>query len=137
SKKIEKKDYEYFEDKYGSKFYRLGYDMAAGKVGIGDYLTFFKSDLKEAFTDPNISNKEEEYDEAEAYASSLVGTAEWDAQVGELIRKIAERERIPEGTDFYVRGIFAALTSEWVRGYIDYILELKEKEKLKGKRVRA
>ncbi|MGC8651562.1 MAG: hypothetical protein ACP5RX_03045 [Minisyncoccia bacterium] len=124
------KDYNYFVKKYGDKFYRLGYGMAAGKKGTR-WMRFDPKDFNdEAFSDPDIEVGEA----ATRYAEGWLETEQWKYEVGDLIREIAEKEGIEEGTDSFLYGVFEPLSGAWTSGYADYILELKNKVKSKEKR---
>ncbi|MGC9059538.1 MAG: hypothetical protein ACP5H3_04010, partial [Candidatus Aenigmatarchaeota archaeon] len=92
-----KKDYYYFEKKYGKRFYQLGYGMASGKKGTG----WMKFDPEE-FNNINI----EEDEDAIEYAEGWLETDQWNYEVGELIKKIAEKEGIEEGTDSFHYDVF-------------------------------
>ena len=124
------KDSWYFENKYEDKFYRLGYGMAAGKKGTG-WMAFDSEDLEEVFSDPDVEDGEA----AMEYAEKWLETEQWNYEVGSLIREIAEKEGIEEGTDSFIYDVYGPLSNAWVDGYAGYIMDLKEK--LKTKKVRA
>ena len=119
------KDDTYFEEKYGRKFYNLGYGMAAGKKGTG-WMAYSKGDFKEE-KEPGDSDM----DAIREYAESWSETDQWNYEVGDLIREVAEKEGIEEGTEEYLDNVFSPLFYSWVDGYADYILETE------SKRVRA
>ncbi|MGC9059574.1 MAG: hypothetical protein ACP5H3_04190, partial [Candidatus Aenigmatarchaeota archaeon] len=63
------------------------------------------------------------------YAEGWLETGEWNYEVGERIREIAEKEGVALGTNEYIYDVFEPLSNEWISGYADYIMELKEKLK--------
>ena len=117
------KDSWYFENKYGKKFYRLGYNMAAGKKGTG-WIAYSKGDFKEA-KEPGDSNR----DAIGKYAESWMETEQWNYEVGNLIREIAEKEGIEEGTEEYLDSVFTPLFYSWVDGYEEYIMGVEKKKR--------
>ncbi len=117
-----KKNYWYFENKYWNKFYRLGYNMAAGKKGTGRMI-YKKGDFKELKV-PG----EQDIDVALDYAQHWLKTKPWRQEVGSLIREIAEKEGIKEGTDPFIYDVFQALANAWVSGYQKHIIETESKK---------
>ncbi|MGC8651617.1 MAG: hypothetical protein ACP5RX_03335, partial [Minisyncoccia bacterium] len=104
-------------------------NMAAGKKG-SKYMKFLpKVVLDAVFSNPN------EVEAAKAYARTWLETDQWDQEVGNLIREIAKKGGWKEWTDTFHYNIFKPLSNAWVKGYVDYILELRKKEKLKKQKV--
>ncbi|MGC8651560.1 MAG: hypothetical protein ACP5RX_03035 [Minisyncoccia bacterium] len=118
------KDLEYLKRKYKKTFYKLGYNMAAGKKG--KWIAFSPTNLYFF----NMRKNKNEEKAAFEYADNLTQQNLVIDKVGDKIIEVGNKEGLND--DVALDKLFIPLMNEWVLGYSDYILKvMKEKKKVK------